>query len=139
MSELCGGVRYDPIAVSAESTVVPEYFPEAAEETAYQSEAALEQAFIQLLQPQACEYLPPTGEDQPVANLRAQLQALDGFTFSDAEWGRFFSERIVGANAGSLIAALGFAVNCARKRRHRRLHPDARARGGLPQDLEPVG
>jgi len=42
--------RYDPIAVSAESTVVAEYFPEAAEETAYQSEAAIEKAFIEPLQ-----------------------------------------------------------------------------------------
>ena len=33
MSELGGTTRCDPIAVSAESTVVAEYFPDAAEET----------------------------------------------------------------------------------------------------------
>jgi hypothetical protein len=35
MSESSGPVRYNPIAVSAESTVVAEYVPEAVEETAY--------------------------------------------------------------------------------------------------------
>ena len=101
MSELCGGVRYDPIAVSAESTVVSEYFTEAAEETAYQSEAALEQAFIGLLQSQAYDYLPITREADLVANLRAQLEALNSITFSGAEWGRFFTEKIACANEGA--------------------------------------
>ncbi|MBN2821665.1 MAG: type I restriction endonuclease subunit R [Coriobacteriia bacterium] len=94
------GIRYDPIAVSAESTVVSEYFAEAAEETAYQSEAALEQAFIKLLESQAYEYLPLTSEAELIANLRTQLEALNGIIFSDAEWERFFSERIAGANEG---------------------------------------
>ncbi|MHB1324075.1 MAG: type I restriction endonuclease subunit R [Coriobacteriia bacterium] len=94
--------RYDPIAVSAESTVVAEYFPEAAEETAYQSEAALEQAFIELLQAQAYQYLPLTSEAALIANLRTQLEALNKITFSDAEWDRFFSERIAGANEGPI-------------------------------------
>jgi len=102
MSELHGGVRYDPIAVSAESTVVAEYVPEAVEETAYQSEATLEQAFIRLLQSQAYEYLPLTSEAQLIANLRVQLEALNGITFSDAEWERFFSEKIAGANEGAV-------------------------------------
>ena len=35
-----------------------------------------------------------------VANLRAQLEALNGITFSDAEWERFFTERIAGDNDG---------------------------------------
>lgn len=102
MSDLCGGVHYDPIAVSAESTVVSEYSPEAAEETAYQSEATLEQAFIKLLESQAYEYLPITSEDELIANLRAKLEALNSITFSDAEWKRFFSERIAGANEGPI-------------------------------------
>ena len=45
MSDLHSGVRYDPIVMSAESTVVAEYFSESAEEEAYQSEAALERGF----------------------------------------------------------------------------------------------
>jgi type I restriction enzyme R subunit len=70
VTDLSGPVRYDPIAVSAESTVVAEYLAETAEETAYQSEAALEREFICLLQSQAYEYLPLTSEAQLVATLR---------------------------------------------------------------------
>lgn len=40
--------KYDPIAVSAESTVVAEYIPDAASQAAYQSESALEQELIRL-------------------------------------------------------------------------------------------
>lgn len=100
MTDLSGPVRYDPIAVSAESTVVAEYLAETAEETAYQSEAALEREFIRLLESQAYDYLPLTSEDQLIANLRTQLEALNGITFSDGEWERFFSEKIASANEG---------------------------------------
>lgn len=92
--------RYDPIAVSAESTVVAEYVPDASSESSYQSEAELERELIRLLQSQAYEYLPVTSEAQLVANLRAQLEALNCVTFSDAEWEQFFTERIAGANDG---------------------------------------
>jgi len=100
VSDLPGGVRYDPIAVSAESTVVAEYVPEAVEETAYQSEAALERELIRLLLSQAYEYLPLTSEAALVANLRTQLEALNAITFTGAEWERFFAEKIAGANEG---------------------------------------
>ena len=79
--------RYDPIAVSNESTVVAEYVPDAKAEAAYQSEADLERELIRLLQSQAYEYLPITSEAQLVTNLRTQLDALNGITFSDKEWG----------------------------------------------------
>ncbi len=90
--------KYDPIAVSSESTVVAEYIPDVAGAGSYQSEAELERELIRLLQSQAYEYLPITSEAQLVANLRTQLEALNSLTFSDAEWDQFFSERIVGAN-----------------------------------------
>ena len=64
--------KYEPIAVSAESTVVAEYIPDAHHTTAYQSEADLEREMIRLLESQAYEYLPITSESQLVANLRAQ-------------------------------------------------------------------
>ncbi|MEL0626623.1 type I restriction endonuclease subunit R [Salinibacterium amurskyense] len=92
--------KYDPIALSAESTVVAEYVPDAKLETAYQSEADLERELIRLLQSQAYEYLPITSEAQIVANLRTQLEALNGMTFSETEWRQFFSERVAGANDG---------------------------------------
>lgn len=92
--------RYRPIAVSAESTVVAEFVPDQASETTYQSEAELEREFIKLLQLQAFEYLPITTEAQLVANLRAQIEALNAITFSDLEWEPFFAEKIAGSNDG---------------------------------------
>ncbi len=92
--------KYDPIAVSSESTVVAEYVPDVASAGSYQSEAELEGELIRLLQSQAYEYLPITSEAQLVANLRSQLEVLNSVTFSDAEWDQFFSERIAGANEG---------------------------------------
>ncbi|SEA76159.1 type I restriction enzyme, R subunit [Bowdeniella nasicola] len=92
--------KYDPIAVSSESTVVAEYIPDVVGASSYQSEAELERELIRLLESQAYEYLPITSEAQLVANLRTQLEALNSVTFSDAEWEQFFSERIAGANDG---------------------------------------
>jgi len=53
-------IAFEPIAVSEESTVVAEFVPDVDKSTSYQSEAALEAAFITLLQGQAYEYLPIT-------------------------------------------------------------------------------
>ncbi|MFC8538648.1 type I restriction endonuclease subunit R [Streptomyces sp. NPDC057249] len=91
---------YEPIAVSAESTVVAEYLPAVSAETAYQSEAALEREMIRLLEAQAYEYLPIASEAQLVANLRVQLEALNHVSFSDSEWDSFFSTKIAGQNEG---------------------------------------
>lgn len=92
--------HFEPIAVSDESTVVAEFVPEPAKESAYQSEAALEAAFIELLEGQAYGYLPITSTSALEANLRAQLAALNKIEFSDAEWQRFFIEKIASANDG---------------------------------------
>jgi type I restriction enzyme R subunit len=92
--------RYEPIAVSSESTVVAEFMPDPSQENGYQSEAELERTFIGLLREQAYEYLPLTSEGELIGNLRAQLEALNGITFSDAEWERFFTERIAGDKDG---------------------------------------
>ena len=92
--------KYDPIAVSAESTVVAEYVADAKQEAAYQSEASLEAELIRLLQSQAYEYLSITSEADLVANLRTQLEALNGVVFSDAEWSRFFETCVAGKNDG---------------------------------------
>ncbi|WP_449407311.1 type I restriction endonuclease subunit R [Microbacterium maritypicum] len=92
--------KFGPIAVSAESTVVAEYAPDSAQATAYQSEADLEREMIRLLQSQAYEYLPITTEAQLVGNLRVQLEALNGITFSDAEWDDFFKSKVASQNDG---------------------------------------
>jgi type I restriction enzyme R subunit len=96
--------RYEAIALSNESTVVAEFQPEALgmREAAYQSEADLEKAFIKQLQMQAYEFLAITSEAQLVANLRRQMEKLNKVILSDAEWERFFSTCIAGANDGIL-------------------------------------
>jgi type I restriction enzyme R subunit len=101
MSEAPKPYRYEPIALSNESTVVAEFVrPNEVREERYQSEAELERDFIQRLQMQAYEYLRITSEADLVANLRRQLEALNKITFSDREWQQFFGEKIAGANDG---------------------------------------
>ena len=92
--------RFEPIALSSESTVVAEFEADPAEATRYQSEAELEAELIRLLREQAYEYLPITSEADLVANLRTQLEALNHLTFTDGEWERFFSEKISGEKDG---------------------------------------
>ena len=89
---------YEPIALSGESTVVAEFRPDGARETAYQSEAELERKFIEQLKSQAYEYLAFTTEEGLTANLRHQLEKLNEFKFSDPEWERFFTTKISGVN-----------------------------------------
>lgn len=93
--------RYEAIAVSDESTVVAEFEPDSQQrESAYQSEAALEKSFIEQLQRQAYDYLRLTSEAELLDNLRRQLEKLNQLVFSDAEWERFFTACIAGANDG---------------------------------------
>lgn len=101
MSENLTTHRYEPIALSGESTVVAEFVREkGVREPRYQTEAMLEQHFIAQLQQQAYDYLRLTSEAELIANLRMQLEALNKVTFSDAEWQRFFSTCIDGAKDG---------------------------------------
>lgn len=93
-----GSSRFEPIALSSESTVVAEFEADAAEASRYQSEAELEAELVLLLQEQAYEYLPITSEADLVANLRTQLEALNRIAFTDDEWRRFFATVIASAN-----------------------------------------
>ncbi len=102
MSEDLKPVRCEPIALSNESTVVAEFLPDptGVREATYQSESALEKAFIEQLRLQAYDHLPLTSEAQLIANLRRQLEKLNKISFSDAEWERFFGTCIASANDG---------------------------------------
>ncbi len=104
MSEDPKPFRYEPIALSNESTVVAEFLPDtpSVRDSAYQSETALEKAFIEQLQIQAYDYLVLTSEAELIANLRRQLEKLNRISFADTEWERFFSTCIAGANDGIL-------------------------------------
>ena len=87
-------VGVEPVVLTSESTVVGLYEPQETDRTGYQSEAELEAAFIRQLQAQAYEYVSFTSEDELVANLRTQLEALNDYTFTDEEWERFFAQSI---------------------------------------------
>ena len=91
---------YNIIATTAESTVVSEYIPEPHKSDAYQSEAALENEFIRLLQSQGYEYIQVRSEAELIQNLRRQLEALNRMTFTEEEWKRFFKNNLAGANEG---------------------------------------
>ena len=90
--------QYNIIAESAEYTVVSAYERVESTSDAYQSEAQLEREFIRLLQEQGYEYLPIHTEADLVANLRAQLEKLNNYRFTDSEWERFFGECIANRN-----------------------------------------
>ncbi len=90
--------KFEAIAVTTESTVVAEYQAEGRKEEAYQSEAQLESAFVELLQGQAYEYLPITVEEDLTRNLRVQLELLNKIQFTDTEWEKFFSESIASSS-----------------------------------------
>lgn len=91
---------YNVVVTSNESTVVAEYRADYSRSDAYQSEAELERELLRLLQAQGYEYLCIHDEAALVANLRRQLEALNDYVFSDAEWHRFFAESIASSNEG---------------------------------------
>lgn len=92
--------NYNIVAADNQSTVVAEYTPTPRRDDSYQSEAALEREFIALLQGQGYEQIRISSEAQFIDNLRRQLEILNDYTFTDAEWERFFHECIAGANDG---------------------------------------
>ena len=91
---------FNIVAATNENTVVTEYEPVKARSDSYQSEAELEKEFIRLLCEQGYEYLPIHTEEDLIANLRAKLEELNDYHFSDTEWERFFSESIANKNEG---------------------------------------
>lgn len=88
------------IAQNPQSTVVTQFTPSPRRAEHYQSEDALEKEFIAQLQSQAYEYLKITQESDLVANLRAQLEKLNNYTFTDFEWEVFFDREIANIAQG---------------------------------------
>ncbi len=81
---------YKTIAESKNFIVLDKYTKEWQANESYQSEGDLEREFIQDLVHQG--YEAPAGLNTPaalLANVRAQLQALNNVQFADAEWQRF--------------------------------------------------
>ena len=91
---------YNIVLSTNESTVVTEYEPQDKRSDAYQSEAALEAAFIKMLGEQGYEYVSIHNEEDLVLNLRKQLERLNQYSFTDKEWETFFKSKIANANEG---------------------------------------
>ena len=89
---------YNIVAETNESTVVAEYTPVRVSSGDYQSEAALERDFIHCLCAQGYERLEIQTEAELVANLRRHMELLNGISFSNDEWERFFTQNIAGTN-----------------------------------------
>jgi type I restriction enzyme R subunit len=92
--------NFEPIAITSENTVVAEFEVPARKSESYESEAALEKAFIELLQDQAYEYVSITQESDLLINLKKQIENLNKVALSDSEWERFFNESISGSKDG---------------------------------------
>lgn len=89
---------FNIVAQTTENTVVTEYEPVKARSDSYQSEAQLEREFIRMLTEQGYEDMPIHSEAELIANLRKQLEKLNGYTFTDGEWERFFKECVANPN-----------------------------------------
>lgn len=91
---------YNIVLAANESTVVTEYQPETKRSDSYQSEAALEKAFIDMLTQQGYERLHINNAAELVANLRRQLELLNNYKFTDREWDSFFKNKLANDNEG---------------------------------------
>lgn len=89
---------YNTILTTEQSTVVTEYVPETKRSDAYQSEAVLEKAFIKMLGEQGYEYKIIHNSESLIINLRAQLEKLNDYQFTESEWESFFKNNIANQN-----------------------------------------
>ena len=92
--------QYHIISQTSESTVVAQYESNAKRSTQYESEAALERAFIEQLQAQAYEYITIHSQSEMVSNLRQQLERLNQYHFTEDEWQRLYTQVIANATEG---------------------------------------
>lgn len=89
---------YNIVVQQDENTVMTRYEARPAEQTAYQSEAALEASFMAQLERQGYERVPIHSEAELTANLRRQLERLNNLTLSNDEWKRLFDRFIANEN-----------------------------------------
>lgn len=88
------------VSENPQSTVVAEFTPTKRDSRAYQSEAALEEAFIQQLEAQQYGRVAFADEASLIGNLRLQLEKLNQTSFSDAEWQQLFNGVIANKTNG---------------------------------------
>ena len=86
--------NYNIIAEQEHTTVMAHYEALPREERGYQSEAELESSFIKQLTEQGYERVNITDEAALIANLRKQMERLNGLALSDKEWKQLFDGHI---------------------------------------------
>ena len=92
--------KYNVVMETSNSTVVAEYEPIKRKSDSYQSEQALENEFIRMLEEQGYEYLEIHNSETLISNLRKQLELLNDYNFTDNEWNIFFNNNIANSNDG---------------------------------------
>lgn len=92
--------NYNLIISTDDATVLAEYKSTYKPSRKYQTEAELEQQFIDQLVDQKYEYLKITREADLITNLRHQLEVLNNYQFTDTEWARFFTGVLASQNEG---------------------------------------
>lgn len=92
--------KYNVVMEMNDSTVVTEYEPVKRKSDSYQSEQALENEFIRMLTEQGYDYLEIHDSESLIKNLRAQLEIVNDYKFTDSEWDRFFNDSIANNNDG---------------------------------------
>lgn len=100
VDELSGSVDFDVMAFGGQATVCSALPKQQRRSSSYQSEAQLEDAFVKQLCRQGYERIVVSSEEELVANLRTQLEALNRISFSDKEWARLFKGWIAADNDG---------------------------------------
>lgn len=98
--ELSSSIDFDVMAFGGQATVCSALPKQQRRSSAYQSEAQLEDAFVKQLCRQGYERLVVSSEEELIANLRTQLEALNRISFSDKEWARLFKGWIAADNDG---------------------------------------
>ncbi|HEI2628177.1 TPA: HsdR family type I site-specific deoxyribonuclease [Escherichia coli] len=93
---------YNTIAESNNFIVLDKYIKAEQTSDSYQSESDLERELIQDLRNQGYEFIPVKSQSAMLANVREQLQNLNGVVFNDSEWRRFTEQYLDNPSDGIL-------------------------------------
>ncbi|EHR8377374.1 type I restriction endonuclease subunit R, partial [Escherichia coli] len=90
------------IAETSNFIVLDKYIKAEPTGDSYQSESDLERELIQDLQNQGYEFIAIKSQPAMLANVREQLQSLNGVMFNDSEWRRFSEQYLDNPGDGIL-------------------------------------
>ncbi|HIB7036166.1 TPA: HsdR family type I site-specific deoxyribonuclease [Escherichia coli] len=93
------------IAETSNFIVLDKYIKAEQTGDSYQSESDLERELIQDLQNQGYEFISVKSQSAMLANVREQLQSLNGVVFNDSEWRRFTEQYLDNPGDGILDKA----------------------------------